>query len=195
MARPSATPAMSRSPPSISSTPMTTRPPRTSALMGSLLRRLRGGGVGRDDHRGAIRDDLGHRAGEPAGVEAHRDDRIRPHQGRVLDESVERLAAGVLEQLGVLVNLAPGEGPKAGDEVPGEASRSHDEPEGLALRLDHAVAGDERCGGDEHGSDLLRDSMPWSGGARATQRVLGARAAFTQEGERVVAGLMAVAPG
>src|SRR2546421_3382972 len=124
--------------------PTTTRIARTTrpatALFDSWLR----GGVGHDDHRRAVRDDLGHRVRDLAAVEAHRDDRVGAHDRRVLDEAVDRLAAGILEQLGGLMDLAPDERAKSGDEVPGEPPAADDEPEGLALRLGDPMAGDER---------------------------------------------------
>src|SRR5262245_2696452 len=116
-----------------------------------LRRRVRPGAALRlDDDRGPVGDDLGHRPGQLRAVEPHRDHRVRPHQRRVLHEPVERLPTGVLEERGVLVDLTAAERSQARDQVAGEAAAPHDEPERLALRLDDAVAGDERGGGDDH---------------------------------------------
>src|SRR6188474_1722475 len=89
-------------------TPTTTRVVVLSmcASPGLLGRRRWRGGVRLDDHRGAVGDDLGHRAGQLRAVEAHRDHRVRAHQRRVLDHPVEGLAAGVLEERRVLLDLA-----------------------------------------------------------------------------------------
>src|SRR5690349_7567528 len=130
-------------PASIRSTPKTTISPRTIVLTRLLRRRLRGR-VRLDNHGGPVGDDLGHRRGHLGAVEAHRDHRVGAHEGCVLDQSVERLAAGVLEQLGVLMDLAAGERAQPGHDVAGEAPRPDDEPEGLALRLHGPMAGDER---------------------------------------------------
>src|SRR5262249_32319474 len=137
------------SPPSISRTPSTTMIPRTTGAMGLLAGWLRRRVRLHDDRR-AIRDDLGHVARHLAAVEAHRDDRVGAHERGVVDEPVAGLAARVLEQLGVLVDLAAAERSEAGDEVAREATAADDEPERLALRLDDAMPGDERCGGDDH---------------------------------------------
>src|SRR5262245_15566410 len=118
-------PTITPIPASMRKMPRTVRQPRmTTPIARRLLGRLLRGRVRLDDDRRAVRHDLGHVAREGAAVEAHRDDRVRAHQRRVLDQPVERLAAGVLEQLGVLVDLAPAERAQAGDEVAGEAARS-----------------------------------------------------------------------
>ena len=39
--------------------------------------------------------------------------------------------------------------------LPEKPAAPDDEPERLALRLDDPMAGDERCGGDDHEADLL----------------------------------------
>src|SRR5512140_290422 len=91
-------------PASITTTPIRTRPPRTIAAIG-LLARLGRRLVRHHDHGRAVRDDLGHRLGQLAAVEPHRDDGVATHERRVLHHPVDRLATGVLEQLGVLVDL------------------------------------------------------------------------------------------
>src|SRR3954447_17247786 len=73
-------------PPSISSTPRTTSAPRTSGPICRLLARLRRGRVRLDDDRRPVGDDLRHRPGQLARVEAHRDDGVPAHEGRVLDQ-------------------------------------------------------------------------------------------------------------
>src|SRR3954471_17661693 len=141
---------MANRPPSMMSRPRTTSAARTTTLTGALFRCLRGPGICFDDDRRAIGDDLGHRRGHLAAVEAHRDDCVRPHERGVLDHPVDRLAAGVLEELGVLVDLAADDGPQARGEVAGQASAADDEAERLALRLDDSMARDEWCGGHDH---------------------------------------------
>ena len=69
----------------------------------------------------------------------------------VLHHSVERLAPGILEQLGVLLDLAADERSQRRREVPGEATAADDEPEDLAAHLPHAVTGHEGRGDDDHG--------------------------------------------
>src|SRR5688500_17901026 len=104
------TAVMGPSPASMSRMPPRTRAPRTRALMSRrLLGRLGRGGAGLDDDGRAIGHDLGHRVREPARVEAHGDDGVRAHDRGGLDQSVEGLAAGVLPELGGVVELAAGE--------------------------------------------------------------------------------------
>src|SRR5215204_7598141 len=91
--------------------PRMSRPPsaRTSSrriVIAASLRRLRRTRLRLDDDRRSVRDDLAHRAGQLGAVEAHREDGVRAHQRGVLHQPVEGLAAGVLEQLGVLVDFA-----------------------------------------------------------------------------------------
>src|SRR6266550_812401 len=121
---------MTSSPASISAMPTTTSAPRMNVptAAGLLRDRLRRR-VGLHNDRRAVGDDLGHVAGHLAAVEAHRDDRVGAHQRGVLDEPVQRLAPRVLEQLGVLVDLTPGEGAQTRDEVAREAAAADDEPE------------------------------------------------------------------
>src|SRR5690349_11936098 len=164
--------AIATSPRTIITSPTPTMIVRTTTPIGSspklavLLVRLRRGRVGLDDHRGPVGHDLGHVARHLAAVEAHRDDRVGAHDRGVLDEPVQGLAAGVLEELGVLVDLAPAEGAQAGHEVAREAAAPDDEAEGLALRLGDAVAGDERGGRDDH----ERASGAWAARSPQGQR-------------------------
>src|SRR5512141_2504670 len=102
------------SPASITTTPIRTSPARTIAAI-RLLPRLGRRLVRHHDHGRAVRDDLGHRLGELAAVEAHRDDGVAAHERRVLDHPVDGLAAGVLEELGVLMDLAADERAQPGD--------------------------------------------------------------------------------
>src|SRR6478672_2052606 len=129
------------SPPNMSSTPMTTSAPRTKAPIRALLSDLGSRRVGNDDDGRAVGHDLGHVAGHLAAVEAHRDDRVGAHERGVLDQAVQRLASGVLEELGVFVDLAPAQGAQAGDQVAREAAAADHEAERLALRFHGAVAG------------------------------------------------------
>ena len=98
-------------------------------------------GVRGDDDRGPVGDDLAHRARQLGAVEAHREDGVRAEQRRVLDEPVEGLAAGVLEQARVLVDLAAAERAEAGHQVAAETAAADDEPEDHPLALDDAMAG------------------------------------------------------
>src|SRR4029078_13546323 len=77
--------------------------------------------------------------------------------------TVDGLAAGVREEVGVLVDLAPDEGAEARHEVAGEPAAAHDDPESLALGLGDAMGGGERRGGD--GPDPT--SGAWPQAARA----------------------------
>src|SRR6476620_9727290 len=92
-----------------------------------LGRGLGGGGVGDDNDGRAVGHDLGHGLADLGRVEPERDDRVRAHECRVLDHPVECLAPGVLEQLGVLVDLAAHDRAEAGREVAREAAAAHDE--------------------------------------------------------------------
>jgi hypothetical protein len=58
------------------------------------------------DHRGrTIGDDLAHRLSDLRGVEAHHQDRVGAHHRRILHQTVHCLAARVLEQMAVFVDL------------------------------------------------------------------------------------------
>src|SRR3954469_5805505 len=115
-------------PASISRTPMTTRSPRTTTPTSRLLGGRDGSGVGLDDDRRSVRNDLGHRSRELAAVEAHRDHRVGAHQRGVLHQPIEGLPTRVLEELGVFVDLAAAERPEPGDQVAGEAAAPDDQP-------------------------------------------------------------------
>src|SRR6516162_9051163 len=133
--------AVSQRPATTSATPTTSsvmpRPARRMRAAPSIgsVPRLPGVRVRDDDHRGPVGDDLRHALAELRAVEAHRDHGVRAHQDGVLDHAVERLTAGVLEQLRVFVDLAADEGPEAGGDVAGEAAAADDEPEDLAAGL------------------------------------------------------------
>src|SRR3954470_14824043 len=113
----------------ISAIPATTseRPKRTTTTRAApnpvVIARSVGGRrrgrcrVRRDDDRCPVGDDLAHGAGQLGAVEAHRQDRVRAEQRAVRDKPVERLAAGVLEQARVLVDLAAAERAEAGHQV------------------------------------------------------------------------------
>src|SRR5215472_5728348 len=73
-----------------------------------------------EDHGRAVGDDLAHGLADLGGVEAHHDDAVGPHGGGVLDQPVDRLAAGLLEELGVFVDLAAHDGAEAGHDVAAE---------------------------------------------------------------------------
>src|SRR5664280_808337 len=109
-----------------------------------------GVGVGHDHDRGPVGHDFRHGCADLRRVEAHREDRVGAHQSRVLDHSVEGLAPGVLEQLGVLVDLATDERAEAGGEVAGEAATSDDQPKDLAFHLGDPVSGHVGSGYDDH---------------------------------------------
>ncbi len=96
-----------------------------------------------DDGR-AVGHDLAHRARQRGAVVAHRDDRVGADQRRVRDESIEGLSAGVLEEAGVLVDLAAAERAELGHEVAADASAADDQAEHHPLRIGDAMAGDER---------------------------------------------------
>src|SRR5712671_4313667 len=184
--------ALAARPARVSRTPITARIARVVVLSigsRSLAPSASLGWLGRarilDDHDGrAVGDDLRHRAGQLGAVEAHRDDRVGAHQGRVLDQPIEGLPAGVLEQRRVLLDLAATDRAKAGDQVAREAATPDDDPEGLAFRLRDAVSGDERGRGDDHdwcslawraswviaGSRLLRRAQHSPHGQRSRSR-------------------------
>src|SRR5512146_865320 len=124
-------PASMRTRPRTTKAARTMTPRRLTRLLGGLRR----AGVRDDDDGGPVGHDLRHRRRHLAAVEAHRDDGVRAHERRVLDHPVDRLAAGVLEELGVLVDLAPDERAQARGDVAGKAAAPDDEPERLALRL------------------------------------------------------------
>src|SRR5512135_2706421 len=113
---------MATIPASIRTRPRTTKAARTMTprRLTRLLGGLRRAGVRDDDDGGPVGHDLGHRRRHLAAVEAHRDDRIGAHERRVLDHPVDRLAAGVLEELGVLVDLPADKGAQPGGDVAGE---------------------------------------------------------------------------
>src|SRR3954454_8953424 len=131
----------------------------------SFDRWLARGSIRLDDDGRAVGDDLGHRPRELRAVEAHRDHGVPAHQAGVLDQPVEGLAPGVLEQRRVFVNLTAAERTEAGEEVAGEAPAADHEPERLALRLDDPMSGDEWGGGDDH-----RDSLMRAGGRSPSDR-------------------------
>ena len=62
-------------------------------------------------HRGPVGDDLGELLADLRGIEADGDDRIGAHKLGVLDHAIDRMPARVLEQPGVLRDLARGAGP------------------------------------------------------------------------------------
>ena len=120
---------------------------------------------------------------------------LAPMSG-VLDEAVERLAAGVLEQARVLVDLAAAQRAEAGHEVAPDAAAADDEPEDLALRS--TMFDGRRCTASWQTITMLlvgsrcrcaEGTPPALAGAQ-----LGARAAIAQQDERVVARLVAVGP-
>src|SRR5206468_2774733 len=108
------------------------------------------------------------------------------------------------EERRVLLDLAAAERAQAGDQVAGEATAADDQPEDLALRLDDAMAGNERSGCDDHGSPsvvvvagLGPGAMPvlvQVTGLAAACRARGARAAVAEEVVGIEPGGMAVAP-
>ena len=116
-----------------SSVPMTLRTMRVVVLSIEASTYSPVGGVapasGSIDDGRAVRHDLRHRPGQLGAVEAHRDHRVPAHQRGVLDEPVERLAAGVLEERRVLLDLAAAERAEPGDEVAREPAAADDEPE------------------------------------------------------------------
>src|SRR5258708_5993326 len=61
---------------------------------------------GPDDDRSAVGHDLRQLLADLGRVEAHGDDRVRAEQPRVLDHPVDGVTAAVLEQPGVLRDLA-----------------------------------------------------------------------------------------
>src|SRR4051794_21131084 len=151
MERATATPTRKRMAPNV---PMTTRTmidPVVTLLLRPRLRRV----LVRDDDDGrAVSDDLGHRVRHLRAVEAERDDRVGAHHRCVLDHPVDRLAARVLEQARVFVDLAAADRAQAGHDVAADAAAADDKAEDMALGFLDAPAGDERCGRDEHRINL-----------------------------------------
>ena len=151
--------------------------------------------VGGDHDGRPVGDDLAHRARQLGAVEAHRQDRVGAEQRGVLDQPVERLAAGVLEQAGVFVDLAAAERAEAGHQVAAQPAAADDEAEDHPLALGDAVAG-------EIGVVTTIMRAP-RGGPRPTAAVAAlavgrcspGRAPVAQHRERVVAGVVAVGPG
>src|ERR1035438_1818484 len=94
----------------ITTTAMPRRAMRITASIADQTGYLRPSAARPDDHRGAVGDDLGQRLADLRGVEPHGDDGIGPLDPGVLDHPVEGLGAAVLDQLGVLLHLAAGEG-------------------------------------------------------------------------------------
>src|SRR4029078_5224822 len=94
-------------PPTIISAPSAPTTTRITSAMRAALLGLRLGcrGVRLDAHGRPIRHDLAHGAPELGAVEAHGDHRVRAHEGRVLDHAVNRLTPGVLQQLGVFLDI------------------------------------------------------------------------------------------
>src|SRR6185437_15450220 len=99
-------------------------------------------------------------------VEAHGKDRVRPHRRRVRDHPIDRLPAGILQQRGVLVDLATAEGTQECDDVTTQSATSHHDAEYLAPGFDHPLASDEVSCGDNHGmglaSHLTAVTLPFS---------------------------------
>src|SRR6516164_2195151 len=97
----------------------------------------------RFDHRGgAVRDDLAHRLTDLGRIEAHHQDRVGAHHGGVLHQPVDRLAAGLFEQMGVFVDLAADQGAQPRHDVAAEPAAADDNAKTLTLDLDHPVTGD-----------------------------------------------------
>jgi RNA polymerase sigma factor (sigma-70 family) len=86
---------------------------------------------------------------------AHHHQRVGAHRGGVLDQAVDGLAAGVLEQLGVGADLPADQALESGGHVAAHAAAAHGEPEGEAEHAADPVAGDVLAGGDDHGCGLL----------------------------------------
>ena len=103
---------------------------------------------GPDDDRGAVGHDFSQLLVDLGGVEAHRDDRVRAEQQRVFDHAVDGVAAGVLEQLGVLRHLALAQRGEPGAERLGETHAADDDAEGQP-----EVALDDRARQPEAGRD------------------------------------------
>jgi hypothetical protein len=72
----------------------------------------------------------------------------------VLHHAIECLPARVLEQLGVLSNLAADQRTEGRADVARQAAAADDEAEDLALGLHDAVAGHEGRGDDDHATSI-----------------------------------------
>ena len=125
---------------------------RTGRTSHGLLQRAGRGRRRRGSRRRRSRRRRSRTSSRPAPSESKRIDRtaFAPMQRRVLDHPVDRLAAGVLEELGVLVDLAADERAQPGRQVAGQASAADDEAEHLALRLGDSMAGQVWGRRDDH---------------------------------------------
>src|SRR5579859_896436 len=97
-------------------------------------------GASLDHGRGSVSDDLGHGLTQLGRVEPHHHHGVGPHRASVLNHAVDRVAASVLDQAGVLDDLATSERPQAGHDVSTEAPAAHHDPEDLAESLFDVVA-------------------------------------------------------
>ena len=110
-----------------------------------------------DLDRGAVGHDLGELLADLRGVEAHGDDRVGPHQPGVVDHPVDRMAPRVLQQLGVLGDLAAPQRLERRAHAAGEAHAADDQAvadaEALPSRVGPGIssAGGHRQTGDRRG--------------------------------------------
>src|SRR5271163_3432862 len=126
--------------------------PRTATNTPIVISPLRIPGL--ENHGRAIGHDLAHGLADLGGIEAHHDDAVGAHSGRVLHEAVDGLAAGLFQELRIFVDLAAHDGAQARHDVAGDPARADDDAKDLAQRLFGVIAGDAFCGGDDHGVPL-----------------------------------------
>src|SRR6266436_2554025 len=88
---------------------------------------------------GAIGNDFAHGLAHFGGIEAHHDDTVGAHGGRVSYHSVDGLPAGLFQQLRIFMNLAAGDRAQPGHDIAADAAAAHDDSKTLSDGLLHAV--------------------------------------------------------
>src|ERR1700674_3583884 len=95
--------------------------------------------VRNDDDRCTISNDFAHGLAHFRGIEAHHDDGVGTHDGRVAHHPIDRLPASLLQQLRIFVNLAAGDRAQSGHDVAADAAAPHHDSKALSDGFLHTM--------------------------------------------------------
>src|SRR5579862_4251545 len=116
--------------------------PTNARIAVTTMRTVRSiSGRGLEHHGSSIGNDLTHRLADLGRVEAHHDDGVGMHEARVTDHPVHGVTPRLLEELGVLGDLAADDGAQARHDVTAESAAPHDDADHLALHLANPLPG------------------------------------------------------